>query len=558
MPIHNSDITDFLRKTADLLAIKGANEFRVRSYREAANSIENLTEDLSEKVENDENLTEIPDVGESMAEKIREIVETGSLQQLEKLKKEVPEELSDLLNIEGLGPERVKDLFREFKIETLDDLEKVVEDQKVRELEGFGEKVEDKIRRELERQRNQEARILFSRAEEYGEPFVDYLKESEQIEEAILTGSYRRRKETIGDLDLLVISDNEKEAIKHFVNFEDIDEVIKKGEDRSSVLLKSDLRVDVAVFNKKQQGSALIYFTGSKDHGIQLRERALDRDMKLNEYGLFPEDEDEPVASETEENVYDALDLDWIYPELRENTGEVEAAEKGDLPNLVELNELKGDIHMHSTYTDGDHSIKQMAERAMELGHEYIAITDHSKRVNVAGGLDSDELEKQLDEIEKINEEIDGIRILKGVEVDILKDGTLDLPDDILKKLDLRICSVHYHLDLSGEEQTDRILKAMEHPYFNILAHPTGRILEEREEMNLDMDRILEAALDNNCFLEINANPHRLDLDDTYCRKAREMGLKVSISTDSHSTGELENLNYGVNQARRGWIASGT
>ncbi len=554
MPVHNSDISDILNKTADLLEIEGADEFRVRSYRQAARSVENLTENLTDKVAEGEDLTKISDIGESIAEKIEEIVKTGSLKQLEEIKERVPEELTDILNLEGVGPKRAKELYEELDINSLEDVEEAVEENEIQELEGFGEKTEEKIESELERQNDQDSRTLLARAEEYAEPLLDYLRECGEAESVEIAGSYRRRKETVGDLDILTTGNDEESIAEYFINFEDVEEVIKKGEKRTSVRLKSGLRVDLAVLPKESFGAALLYFTGSKQHGIQLRERAIDRDLKVNEYGVFKTNEEDPIAGKTEEEMYDALGLNWIPPEMRENRGEIERAENGNLPDLIKLDDIKGDIHMHTTYTDGDASIKEMAEAARKLGHEYIAITDHSKRVSVANGMEVAELAEQLKEIDKVNEELDGIRILKGAEVDILADGTLDYPNDMLSRLDLRICSVHYKMDMSSKKQTERILKAMDNPWFDILGHPTGRLLQKRSEMDLDMEAIMDKAVENGIIMEINANPERLDLDDQHCKMAKEKGVMISISTDAHSIGELQNLKYGVYQARRGWL----
>lgn len=554
MPVHNSDISDILNKTADLLEIEGADEFRVRSYRQAARSVENLTENLTDKVANGEDLTKISDIGESIAEKIEEIVKTGSLKQLEEIKERVPEELTDILDLEGVGPKRTKELYEELDINSFEDLEEAVEESEIQELEGFGEKTENKIESELERQKNREPRTLLARAEEYAEPLLEYLRECEAADSVEIAGSYRRHKETVGDLDILTTGNDEESIAEYFINFEDVEEVIKKGEKRTSVRLKSGLRVDLAVLPKESFGAALLYFTGSKQHGIQLRERAIDRDLKVNEYGVFKTNEEDPIAGKTEEEMYDALGLNWIPPEMRENRGEIERAENGNLPDLIKLDDIKGDIHMHTTYTDGDASIKEMAEAARKLGHEYIAITDHSKRVSVANGMEVAELAEQLKEIDKVNEELDGIRILKGAEVDILADGTLDYPNDMLSRLDLRICSVHYKMDMSSKKQTERILKAMDNPWFDILAHPTGRLLQKRSAMDLDMEAIMDKAVENGIIMEINANPERLDLDDQHCKMAKEKGVMISISTDAHSIGELQNLKYGVYQARRGWL----
>lgn len=554
MPVHNSDISDILREVGDLLDIEGANDFRVRSYRQAAQSINNLSENLRELVEEEADLTELTGIGESIAEKIEEIIKTGSLKQLEEIKERVPEQLRKLLMLEGLGPERVKDLYEKLDIKSREDLEKALKEEKIRELEGFGEKIEENIRKELERLEDEETRTLLIRAEEYATPLVEYLKEHDGVQRIVVAGSYRRRKETVGDLDILVTCENKEAVMDHFTSFEDVDEVISSGETKSSIRLRSGLQVDLRVVADESYGAALVYFTGSKQHNIGLRERALDRDLKINEYGVFREGEDKPVAEKEEKEVYDAVDLPVIPPELREDRGEVDAAEEGNLPELVTLDDLKGDLHIHTAYTDGGASIREMAEAARKLGHKYIAITDHSKRVTVANGMDAGELEKQIKEIEEIDEELEGIRILKGIEVDILKDGSFDLPDDILERLELRVCSVHHKLDLPEKKQTERILKAMESPLFNILGHPTARRMHDRDEMNLGMEAIMDAALKHNCFMEVNATPERMDLDDRYCKMAKERGLKVAISTDAHSTGELEYLKYGLSQARRGWL----
>ena len=553
MSIQNNDITILLRKIADLLSIKGADEFRIRSYRDAASTIEKLNEDLNDKVQKGDDLTELPDIGDSIADKIKEIVKTGSLDQLQKLEKEVPPQLTELLNIEGLGPERVNDLYRELNIESMDDLEEAVKNEKIRDIEGFGTKTEDKIRKELKRKRSQADRTLYSKAEEYAVPLIKYMRENEEVKKAEIGGSFRRKKETIGDLDILVAGDEAESISDHLKSFENVEEVIKEGESRTSVLLQSGLRVDLAIVKEKQFGSALQYFTGSKEHSIKLRERAAGRDLKLNEYGVFDAD-DKRIAGKTEDEVYECLGLEFIEPELRENNGEIKAAENGDLPKLINADDIKGDLHMHTTYTDGDHSIEEMAQAAIEAGHDYIAITDHSKRVSVAGGLDADEMRESWKEIDKINEKIDEITILKGVEVDILKDGTPDLADDVLKEADICIASVHYHLDLDIEEQTERIIRVLENHPIDILGHPTGRLIQEREEMKLDMERIMDTAAEQNVFMEINSNPHRLDLKPEFIRLAKQKGVMCVISTDAHNTAELTNQKYGLFQARRGWL----
>ncbi len=555
MPVHNSDIADIFSEVADLLDIEGANEFRVRSYREAAQSIENLSSNIADLVDEDKDLTELHGIGESIADKIREIVETGKLEQLEEIKKRVPEDLIQLLNLSGLGPERVKDLYQKLSIKSLDDLKKAAKNEKIRELEGFGEKTENKIKKELERLGGEEEkRTKLIRAEEYAEPLVSYLDELEEIKKIIIAGSYRRRKETVGDIDILVTCSDSEPVMDRFVKYDDVEEVISKGDTKSSIRLKIGLQVDLRVVKEKSYGSALLYFTGSKSHNIKLRERAIDRDLKINEYGVFPEGKEKPVAGKTEEEVYDIVDLEWIPPEIRENRGEIEASENGKLPKLISLDDLKGDLHCHTTYTDGVDSIEEMARAAKDLGHKYLAITDHSKRVTVAEGLDAKELAKQIEEIDKINEKLNDFTILKGVEVDILEDGSLDLPDDILKELDIRVCSIHYKLDLSSEKQTRRILKAMENQYFNIWAHPTDREIHKRDPIDINMDKIMSEAAGRNICMEINSSPRRLDLNDIHSKMAKERGIKIAISTDSHTKDNLKNLKYGVNQARRGWL----
>lgn len=555
MPVHNSDIAEIFSEIADLLDIEGANEFRVRSYREAAQSIENLSSNVTDLVDEGKDLTELHGIGESIADKIREIVETGKLKQLEEIKKRVPEDLIQLLNLSGLGPERVKDLYQKLNIQSLDDLKKAAENEEIRELEGFGEKTQNKIKKELERLGGkEEKRTKLIKAEEYAEPLVSYLDELEEIKKIIIAGSYRRRKETVGDIDILVTCSDSEPVMDRFVRYDDVDEVISKGETKSSIRLKTGLQVDLRVVKEKSYGSALLYFTGSKSHNIKLRERAIDRDLKINEYGVFPEGKEKAVAGKTEEEVYDIIDLKWIPPELRENRGEIEASENGELPKLVSLSDLKGDLHCHTTYTDGVDSIKEMALAAKDIGHQYLAITDHSKRVTVAEGLDVKELAKQIEEIDRINEKLNDFTILKGVEVDILEDGSLDLPDDILKELDIRVCSIHYKLDLSSEKQTRRILKAMENPYFNIWGHPTDREIHKRDPIDINMDKIMSEAAGKNICMEINSSPRRLDLNDIHSKMAKERGVKIAISTDSHTKNNLKNLKHGINQARRGWL----
>jgi len=557
MPIHNSDIADIFNEIADLLEIEEADPFRVRAYRRAAMSVENLSNELSESVKNGEDLTKLPGIGKSIAEKIKEIVETGKLKQLEDIRKKTPAELGEMMKIGGLGPKRVEALHEKLHIDSMADLRKAVKKHEIRELEGFGEKTEEKIKEELERGAEREQRTSLYRAEEFAKPLVRLLEDVKGVDKVIVAGSYRRRKETVGDLDILVTCKNSEPVMKAFTGFDDVDKVLSKGSTRSSVRLRSGLQVDLRVVEDKSYGAALQYFTGSKEHNIKIRERAMSRKLKINEYGVFPEGKEKSIAGATEEEVYKTVNLPYIEPELRENRGEIEAAEKKKLPKLITLKDLKGDLHTHTKYSDGANSIKEMAKAAKEKGYAYIGITDHSKRVTVAGGMKEDELAAQLDEIDKIQEDFDDLTILKGCEVDILDDGSLDMPDSILKRLDFTVCSIHYKFNLSRKEQTERIIKAMDNPYFTILGHPTGRQTPERGEMDLDMEKLMDAALDRGCYMELNSTPKRLDLRDVYCKMAKDLGLKLSISTDAHSTNHLDFIRYGMDQARRGWLEAG-
>jgi DNA polymerase (family 10) len=535
MPIHNSDIADVFNETADLLEIQGGNSFRIRAYRNAARTMQSLSKSVVELISHDGDLTGYPGIGKDLAGKIQEIVETGSFSLLEDLKKQVPQELSQLMKISGLGAKRVAKVYKELEISTPEQLKEAINSGRVRELEGFGKKTEQNILEEIERlEKEQTKRKKLTVAEEIAEPLMKYLKKADGIKDICIAGSYRRRKETVKDLDILVTCKRGSNIMDHFTGYEDVQKVVSKGKTRSTVLLRSNFQVDLRVVQQLSYGAALVYFTGSKEHNIAIRKIGIKKNYKLNEYGVFKGKK--RVAGKTESEVYKKLSLSYIEPELRENRGEVEAAQKGKLPKLITLEDIKGDLHVHSKYTDGHNTIEEMALAAKKTGYKYIAITDHSQHVTVAGGLKARDLRKQLEEIDKINEKLKGITILKGTEVDILEDGGLDLPEEIIKELDLRVCSVHYKFNLSGKKQTERIIKAMDNPYFNILAHPTGRLINERDPYEMDMEQIIKAAKEKKCLLEINAHPDRLDLNDIYCKMAKDAGVKVAISTDAHQT----------------------
>lgn len=554
MPIHNKDIADIFGQVADLLEIKGDNPFRIRSYRNAARTAGSLSKNVSDLVRQGADLTKYPGIGKDLASKIEQVVKTGKLDLLEELKKQVPGELSKLMAISGLGPKRVAAMYHKLDIRRPQDLLKAAESGKIRKLEGFGPKTEQNILEEAKRLTKAETqRFKLAEAEQFAEPLIAYLRKDGGAEDVEAAGSYRRHKETVGDLDILATCRNGSKLMDRFVKYDDVDKVVSKGKTRSTVLLRSGLQVDLRVIPKAAYGAAMMYFTGSKDHNIAVRKIAVKKDLKLNEYGLFRGKK--RIAGKTEKQVYEALGLSFIEPELRENRGEIETVRDGKgLPRLVTLNDIRGDLHVHTKYTDGHNTIEQMARAAKDRGYSYIAITDHTKRLSVTGGLDVKALRKQMKEIEKVGDSIAEFTILTGSEVDIMEDGSLDLPDSVLKELDLTVCSVHYKFGLSREKQTERITKAMDNPYFTIFAHPSGRLINEREPYEVDMEKVMKAAKDRGCFMELNAHPDRLDLDDVNCRMAKEMGLKVVLSTDAHSVDGLDFMRFGVGQARRGWL----
>ncbi len=554
MPVHNTDVAAIFEEIADLLGLDGANEFRIRAYRNAARTLGQLSQPVADLIEAGKDLSELPDIGDDLAGKIETIVETGTLPLLEELEDKIDPAMVELMDVPGLGPKRVRTLHDELGITTRADLKKAAEAEQIRAVEGFGEKTEQNILEGLD-EIGEERRRLLASVEPVATSLVAYLEEHDAVGQVNVAGSYRRRKETVGDLDVLVLSDDGSAVMDHFTGYEDVVDVASKGETRSTIRLQSDLQVDLRVVPSESYGAALLYFTGSKAHNVALRDRAIDEGLKINEYGVFrDDDEDERVAGETEEDIYGLFDLPYIVPELRENRGELEAAAEGTLPDLITSDDLCGNLHTHTTGSDGRNSLNEMAEAARERGLEYLAITDHSPAVAVAQGLDADALREQMNAIDELNRNLDALRVLKSIEVDILKDGSLDLPDDVLEDLDLCVCSLHTHLGLSEEEQTERVLAAMDNPNFHILAHPTGRRLNERGPIAIDLDRIMEAAVEKGCFLELNAQPERLDLNDVFCKRAKELGLKVAIGADAHWKSGLDFLGYGVDQARRGWL----
>lgn len=552
MPVHNKDIIRVLETVADLLDIQNENQFRTRAYRQAAQTINSLPDSVTEMIDKGEDLSRLSGIGKDLAGKIKTIAQTGSLPLLEELQEQIPPSLQELLRIPGLGPRGVKVIYDALGVTDLQGLKKAAEQDLLQDLEGFGEKTQKKILAEIKKNDSHEDRMLFRDARDISRPLLDYMKKLEGVKKVEAAGSLRRKKETVGDLDILLSCKRGTDAMGHLLDFEDVEKVVVQGKTKTSVVLRSGLQVDLRVVPHASYGSALLYFTGSKAHNIKLRKRGVKRDLKINEYGVYKNKK--KVAGKTEQQVYKTIGLPFIPPELREDRGEIEAAEKDSLPDLVRRRDIKGDLHVHTKKTDGHQTIEEMAKEAEKLGYEYLAITEHSQHVTVAGGLNAKELEEHIRDIQKQNRRMDNIEILTGVEVDILEDGSLDLPDDILSRLDVVIGSVHYKFNLSGKKQTRRIVTAMENPNFMILGHPTGRKINQREPMDLNLDDIFSAAKDNGCFLELNAFYDRLDLTDVACMQAAKKKVGVVINTDAHRTPHMDYMDFGVAQARRGWL----
>jgi DNA polymerase (family 10) len=555
MPIHNHDIAEIFEKVADLLEIEGANPFRVRAYRNAARVVTGLSQSLADLVARGEDLTRLAGVGQDLEGKITEIVQTGGLGLLRELEARTPPALAQLMNVAGLGPKRVHILHEKLGISTTEDLKAAAQGGKIKELKGFGPKIEQLVLEGLAQLSATEKRYKLVTVEPVAESLLQHLKAVPGVESAIVAGSYRRRQETVGDLDVLVTCREACRVMDAFVSYEDVSKVIAHGDTKSAVVLRHGLQVDLRVLPQESYGAALHYFTGSKAHNIAIRHLGVQRGLKINEYGVFKGET--RVAGKTEAEVYAMVDLPFIEPELREDWGEIEAARQGRLPQLITLEDIRGDLHAHTKATDGRNTLEEMAQAAQARGYQYLAITNHSKRVSMAHGHDAKNLAAEMAEIDRLNAKLAGIVLLKAIEMDILEDGSLDLPDEILKELDLTVCAVHYHFNLSREAQTERIIRAMDNPYFNILAHPSGRLIQRREPYEVDMERLIQAARERGCFMELDAQPDRLDLTDIHCKLAKDLGVKVAISTDAHSTADLGFMRWGLGQARRGWLEAG-
>lgn len=550
--MENIDIAKMFEEVADLLEIQGANPFRVRAYRNAARTVETLSVPVVSLLKKDAGaLEQLPGIGKDLAGKIQEIVETGELRMLKELTAEIPEGLVEMMRIPNLGPKRAKQIYDELKIETLDGLEEAIRDGRLRELRGFGETLEAKILQGIEEQKARGGRVRLAEADAYVRPFVEYLRRETGCRLIEVAGSYRRRRETVGDVDILVATKRGAAIADRFVRYPQVKQVLAHGETKCSVVLRSGLQVDLRVVPEQSYGAALHYFTGSKPHNITIRTLGVKRKLKINEYGVFRGSR--RVGGRTEEEVFAAVGLPWIPPELREDRGEIDAAREGKLPKLVEVKNIRADLQMHTTYSDGKNTLAEMVEACRGRGYEYIAITDHTQAVRVAGGLTREGFRKQFREIERLQGKFDDLAILKSAEVDILDDGRLDLDDATLGQLDLVVVSVHSKFNMTKEQMTKRVVRALRHPRVHVFAHPTGRILGRREPYPLDLEEVIRVAKEHNVLLEVNAQPDRLDLNDLAVKMAKDAGVKIVVNTDAHRTEELDNMRYGVDQARRGW-----
>lgn len=552
--MENSRIADILDEIADLLDLEEANEFRVRSYRNAAQTVRGLSERVEDMIADGKHLSDLPNIGKSTGKKLHEIVDKGTCKRLEQLRAEIPEGVTRVMDVPELGPRSAMQLHRELGIESLDELRRACEDHRVRKLEGFGEKTEANILEGIDLLQQTAGRILYHEADEQLSRLGEHLDNLSSVDRWEATGSYRRGKETVGDLDILIHAKNRPQAADEILGTEQVADIINRGEERMSVRLTSGLQVDFRFFELNTFGSALLYFTGSKAHNIRVRRKAIEHGWKLNEYGLLSGDK--LLAGRNEKAIYHKLKLPWIPPELREDRGEIAAGENDALPELIELDDIRGDLQCHTTASDGKHSIRDMARAARQFGYQFLAITDHSKRVTMANGLDDDETLRHAEAIREVDAEMEDFRLLAGIEVDVLKGGSLDLSPQTLRQLDWVVASIHYDRNLDQTKMTDRYVAAAESGVVHTIGHPFGRIIGKRDAIALDMDRVIQACLDNNVCLEINAQPDRLDLPDVHVQHAREAGVLFSMGTDAHASGNFPFMRFGVNVARRGWLSA--
>lgn len=549
----NTEIVKIFNEIADLLEIKDENPFKIRAYRKAAMNIESLTEDIEELIKKG-TVTEVPGIGKDLAQKIKEYLETGYMKDYERLKTEVPRGLVTLLKVPGIGPKTAKQLYEGLKIDSIEKLEEMAKAHRLQSVPGIRVKTEENILRGIELFRKGRERRPLGLVLPLVEEMVKALKSMPEVKRISPAGSIRRRKDTIRDIDILITSITPEKVIDFFTNLPVVEEVMAKGTTKATIITKDGIQADLRVVEPECYGAALAYFTGSKAHNIRLRDMASRMGLKISEYGIFKEKTDQRISGRDEEDIYKVLGIPFIPPEIREDAGEIEAALEGRLPRLVEPSDIKGDFHVHSKWSDGGHTILEMAEAAKKKGYEYIAITDHSKSLGVARGLSEEEVLKQIEEIEGINKKLKGFRILCGTEVDIRGDGTLDFSKKVLSRLDIVVASIHSGFRQDKKSITGRIIKAMRTGLVTIIAHPTGRLLGERDPYEVDLDEVFKAARETGTALEINSYPQRLDLNDIQCKRAKEIGVMLAIGTDAHTISQLGSINLGVSMARRGWL----
>lgn len=558
----NKKIADIFREIANILEIQDENPFRIRSYQRASQIIGNMAADLEDLYKkNPKKIREISGIGEDLYNKIIEIIENGDCKMHKDLLKHFHPGLLRMLELRGLGPKKVKLIYSNLGVTDIKELEKAAKKGDIRDLPGMGVKTEEEILKSIKDLKRYSKRFILPVAMEQAELIIEYMKKNKHVKKAEYAGSLRRRKETIGDIDILVTTDaknHTKKAIKsimdHFVNFENVSDILAHGPTKSSVILETSVQVDLRVLEQMSFGAALHYFTGSKAHNIAMRNMAKKKGLKISEYGVFKGEK--MIAGKSEEEVFKSVGLLYIIPELRRNDGEIEAAQKSRLPKSIEIKDIKGDLHMHTAWSDGTQKIEEMAEACYKMGYEYMAITDHSKSSYVAHGLTEKEILEQMKEIDQINKKYSKktFKILKGSEVDILPDGSIDFSNEILEQLDIFPAAIHSRFSMNRAQMTERIIKAMQNKHVKLISHPTGRLINKREPYDLDMDAIIEAAAEFKVALELNSQPLRLDLKDVYLRRAAEKGAKIIINTDSHHTSQLKHMQYGIFMARRGWL----
>ena len=551
--VKNREIAAILYEMAELLELHAENRFKIIAYSKAARAIESLKEDIVQ-VCREKRLQSIPGVGKAIAQKVEEYLRTGRIQSHQELLAQTPSGQAELLKISGLGPKTINMLHEKLNISSLDDLEKAAKEHCIRRLPRMGETREKNIQRSIERYKKRRFRILYSTAEPIVNEILAYLGGIAGLEHITAAGSFRRGKETVGDIDILATATRPEEVVASFVRMPMVEEVLAKGPTKASVIVQETIQVDLRIVEHRSYGTVLQYFTGSKDHNVRMRQLALGRGYSLSEYSLTRLADSQDLFYEREEDVYGALGLQYIPPEMREDNGEIEAALQGRLPGIVELKDLRGDLHVHSSWSDGRASVQEMAEAARALGYEYIAICDHSPSIGIAGGLVPEKMEQKMEAVAAANEALEGITVLMGTEVDIKADGELDYPDELLARCDVVVASVHMGQQQAERAITGRLISAIENKNVDIIGHPTGRIINQREPYDLDLQAVLEAAARTGTALEINAYPGRLDLNDINARAAKEMGVRMSINTDAHDPTMLLNMKYGVNVARRAWL----